>query len=295
MSMSNFRFTTMLLPHSVTMMMMMMMLVCSCGCWVQLGLLPGAHAWIVAPSPTQQQSFRTLVTTPFSPTTHQQGSALPRGPRKHLSSGQMMTRPMGLLDSVSNFLRDRGNDFVQLDKDDSKEYGPGPLILMYHVPSGITNEEVLDIVADSAPLAFAKGVALRRIVGPLTLSQQHGDDDNDQEGSTTSTIFDQTLQTVLEDIVKQEEKSVKKFNKNTELLETDAGILAAECPVLIFSGFRNHEMMDTYNLLGNEIYQETAGRATPACAIAVPKAMNKPLRQVLEEITGDHRDAMKQE
>jgi hypothetical protein len=200
---------------------------------------------------------------------------------------------MGLLDSVSNFLRDRGNDFVQLDKDDSKEYGPGPLILMYHVPSGITNEEVLDMVADSAPLAFAKGVALHRIVGPLTSPFDNGDD-NDREGNSGRSIFDETLQTVLDDIVKNEKKS-NKSQKVSLLLETDAGILAAECPVLIFSGFRNKEMMDTYNLLGNEIYQETGGRVTPACAIAVPKAMNKPLRQVLEEITGDHRDAMKEE
>lgn len=199
---------------------------------------------------------------------------------------------MGLFDSVSNFLRDRGNDFVELDKDDNKEYGPGPVILMYHVPSGITNEEVLDMVADSAPLAFAKGVALRRIVGPF--------DDDQQEGSSSSSIFDQTLQTVLEDVVKESKSNKNKSKKelpllqDERLLETDAGILAAECPILIFSGFRNNEMMDTYNLIGNEIYQETGGQATPACAIAVPKAMKKSLRQVMEEITGDHMDAMKQ-
>ena len=51
-------------------------------------------------------------------------------------------------------------------------------------------------------------------------------------------------------------------------------------------------MLAVYNLLGDEIYQETGGQAVVACAKAVPNAMAKPLRQVLDEIAGDHQDAM---
>ena len=53
--------------------------------------------------------------------------------------------------------------------------------------------------------------------------------------------------------------------------------------------------MTVYNILGKEIYDETAGQSTPACAKAVPNAMSKPLRQVLDEIAGDHKDAMASE
>ena len=67
-------------------------------------------------------------------------------------------------------------------------------------------------------------------------------------------------------------------------------------PVVIFSGFTNGEMMDSYNILGEELYKETLSAYGKgqylACATAVPNAMKKPLRQVLEEISGDHALAM---
>ena len=75
-------------------------------------------------------------------------------------------------------------------------------------------------------------------------------------------------------------------------LSTDAGMLAASCPVILFSGFVHAEMMTVYNLLGQQIYEETGGQRVAACAKAVPIAMQKPLRQVLDEITGDHLDAI---
>jgi hypothetical protein len=56
--------------------------------------------------------------------------------------------------------------------------------------------------------------------------------------------------------------------------------------ILFFSGFRNDEMMATYRIMASEIYQESGGWV--ACAKAVPNAMHKSLRQVLEEISGDH-------
>jgi hypothetical protein len=49
-------------------------------------------------------------------------------------------------------------------------------------------------------------------------------------------------------------------------------------------------MMATYNIIGSQIYQEHG--ASTACAKAALNAMMKPLGQVLEEISGDHLEAM---
>ena len=65
--------------------------------------------------------------------------------------------------------------------------------------------------------------------------------------------------------------------------------------VLLFSGFTNPEMLNTYNILGDEIYHESGGHCRVACAKVVPRALQKTLRQVLDEISGDHRDAMLKE
>lgn len=48
-------------------------------------------------------------------------------------------------------------------------------------------------------------------------------------------------------------------------------------------------MMAIYGILGKEIYEESG--TTAACAKVVPNAMTKSLQQVLDEISGDHRDA----
>ena len=63
--------------------------------------------------------------------------------------------------------------------------------------------------------------------------------------------------------------------------------------MLYFSGVTNQEMMETYNIMANEVYQETQGVHWPACAKVVEPALNKSLRQVLTEISGDHADAMR--
>ena len=66
-------------------------------------------------------------------------------------------------------------------------------------------------------------------------------------------------------------------------------------PVLYFSGMRNEEMMKTYNIIAREIYEESGGIAQAACAKAVQPAMKKSLKQVMDEISGDHKDAITSE
>jgi hypothetical protein len=178
-----------------------------------------------------------------------------------------VTRPasthlsMGLLHSISSFLQNREGDFVKLE-DSESAFGPGPLLLLYNVPDGIGNGEFMDMVTDGAPQASKKGV----IIASIT--------------SNDAKLLDIPLSDALEQVIKGVDTS------------TTPALGQIKCPVLFFSGFHNDEMMATYNIVGKEIYQETGGSLMPACAKAVKNAMGKPLRQVLDEISGDHDDAM---
>ena len=189
--------------------------------------------------------------------------------RSHESSTQLQ---MGLLD---RFLGKREGDFVKLESS-LDTFGPGPAILLYGCPAGVTDEELKDMIEDGAPeAAGAKGgVICRRI------------------DATSTSLLDMTVKEALEQVVKEGNK-----RKST----SESGIVGGieipsqqqpPCPVIYFSGISNAEMMATYRIISSEIYEETGGAANAACAKAVPPAMDKPLRQVIEEITGDHLDAI---
>ena len=171
---------------------------------------------------------------------------------------------MGVFDSISNFLDNREGDFIKLE-DSGKSFGPGPLLLLYNVPAGIEDEEVHDMLEDGAPAACRKGCHIYRFTG---------------DGNS---LLDLPLQDSLEKIARREQPPIQ--------IETTAASVTSGIPVIFFSGFENKEMLATYNILSQEIHAESGGKFTPACAKAVPNAMEKPLRQVLEEISGDHSDA----
>jgi hypothetical protein len=176
---------------------------------------------------------------------------------------------MGLFDSLSGFLKAREGDFIKLEQSGGEdEFGPGPLILLYNIPSGIGDDEVQDIIQDGAPTAHSKGCRLYRV-------------------TSDNKILDFGLANALELVASG---TLPETTTTTPVTSTSE---FSSIPVLFFSGFRNKEMMAVYNILGQEIYQETGGQSTPACAKAVSRAMQKPLGQVLDEITGDHQDAMK--
>ena len=194
---------------------------------------------------------------------------------KHNTIAQQHRHKMGLLDSImSNFLQDRGEDFVRLETTDT-HFGPGPALILYDVPAGIANDEIQDMVCDGAPQAYRKGVTLARLSSesPLLLSNM-------------------TVADALEQIVNN------KYNDNFVAIHaadtsssssSSSSATTASCPILYFSGFDNKEMMAVYQILGKEVFDESG--ASPACAKAVPNAMMKPLQQVLEEISGDHSQA----
>ena len=190
--------------------------------------------------------------------------------RAHESSTQLQ---MGLLD---RFLGKREGDFVKLESS-LDTFGPGPAILLYGCPGGVTDEELKDMVEDGAPDATTKaagGVICRRI------------------DATSTSLLDMTVKEALEQVVKE---------GNKRMSTSESGIVGGieipsqqqpPCPVIYFSGISNAEIMATYRIISSEIYEETGGAANAACAKAVPPAMDKPLRQVIEEITGDHLDAI---
>jgi hypothetical protein len=171
---------------------------------------------------------------------------------------------MGLLDSISDFVQNRQGDFTKLDSG-GRAFGPGPAILLYGIPSGVTDDEIQDMLQDAAPAAHRKGCRLCRV---------------------TDDMLDQSLQDTLENVATG--KMYTSPNHATITLPTTAMAI----PVLFFSGFQNDEMRSLYDILGKEIYEETAGQASAACAMAVPNAMQKNCLQVLQEISGDHEEAM---
>lgn len=182
-----------------------------------------------------------------------------------------------------NFFDDRDGDFVKLE-DTKQDYGPGPLVVLYNVPAGVTNDEIQDMMADGAPKAFKKGVVLYRVVETNTVDVD----------SSISDVLDKSMEDALEGIASGSYKDNYHGSSSSSSTDEDTAfpkVIGQEPPVvvLLFSGFANDEMLAAYNILGSEIYQES--QLDAACAKAVPNAMEKPLRQVLEEVGDDHRDA----
>jgi len=238
----------------------------------------------------------------------------------HFAQRPVRTRPtpsktacrMGLFDSVSSmFLKKREGDFVKLGDGDDR-FGPGPLLVLYDFPaaSTIDDGEILDMIHDGAPTAHRQGCTLYRIVPQR---QKNGDSSSSDGGGGDDPVLDLSLQEALTKIMATAPSSSSSSTEKLEAIDATAKKLSVAAPpprrsggtgtsssssgatVFFFSGFRNDEMMAVYDLLGKELYEEMGRGGTvppPACAKAVPNAMSKPLRQVLEEISGDHRDAM---
>lgn len=178
---------------------------------------------------------------------------------------------MGLLDDIGSFLTNREDDFVKLDSTDDA-FGPGPVILLYGCPDGLSDQELKDMISDGAPKATKAsggGVPFCRI---------------GREASGDQRILESCVSEALELVANGEYKEEEQATKDSKP--------ASACPVIYFSGFTNAEMMETYGIIAREIYEETGGFADAACAKAVPPAMGKPLKQVFDEITGDHLDAL---
>lgn len=179
----------------------------------------------------------------------------------HHKKRSLILLNMGLFD----FLRSRDGDFVKLETTES--FGPGPLLLLYNAPSSIVDGEIMDMIHDGAPLANKNGVKLCRIYP------------NDLD----STLGERTVQSILS------QANQDGFRNENHVIPYDK---TRTVPILYFSGFSNSEMMATYNIIAQEIYMESNGLANAACAKAVAPAMGKSFRQLLDEITRDHLQAI---
>jgi hypothetical protein len=226
---------------------------------------------------------------------------------------------MGLFDNVLSRFRNNGDgekDFVRLDEMNEKFLGPGPIVLLYQVPDSIDDDEVRDMLADRAPQATSKGISMARIPSMETTTTSTASTTTSTSTSTSTTakksyslksegggqrqsnnsnLIDLSLRKALETVIHKPPPPLLRSAQQQQATPTTEN---SGCPVVIFSGFSNSEMMDSYNTLGEELYKETASASYNgkgqylACAKAVPNAMNKPLGQVLSEISGDHAAAM---
>lgn len=199
----------------------------------------------------------------------------------HGKHSLLLSLQMGLLDFVqNNFLDKRDGDFIPLEKINEQVFGPGPLIIMYAVPNTIQNDELLDMIEDGMPQRSRDEIKLQRLVG-MDKNGEGGDFD----------YLDCTVEEALNKAMKSSNSIISGGIGTPTSIVSSAE--QGPCPVLYFSGATNSEMMDTYNIIANEIYEETGGVHWPACAKVVPPAMKKSMRQVLTEISGDHQDAMR--
>lgn len=202
-----------------------------------------------------------------------------------------------------DFFKSRQNDFIKLDKTQDS-FGPGPLVIFYNVPKEIQDEELALMIQDGAPLAcnsYKKGMIPYKRVYPqefIVPAVEGGELEDGQKGNTTVTYHDLTVEQLLQDILRAWEK-----NEEIKDIQSQLAITKVEtrqrnepyedyAPIIYFSGFTNDEMMKTYNIIYNEIFQETQGVAKSACAKVVPPALQKNVCQLFSEISKDHAEAM---
>jgi len=176
---------------------------------------------------------------------------------------------MGLFEDIGSFLTNRGDDFTKLDAMDDA-FGPGPVVLFYGCPPGLSDEELRDMISDGAPKATKASCS-----GEVPFCRIGPKGDNNQKIMSCS-VFE-ALELAADG----------KYDDNQAVEDA-----LLPCPIIYFSGFTNAEMMETYRIIAKEVYDETGGRANAACAKAVPPAMAKTLERVFDEIKGDHADAV---
>jgi hypothetical protein len=229
--------------------------------------------------------IRTVQGFQIAPSNHiNTGSVLGKMTRRNIFNARIPQNAIALSPSVrlemgffDSFFKSREGDFVKLDSSSQDTIGPGPLIVLYNIPHGIDDEEIGGMIEDGAPIASAseKGVSFIRMY-PEDI--QGGGDYEDKS------VID-LLQTVLPLATSTSNAlAINPMKSKT--------VDPSSCPILYFSGISNSEMMDTYNIIAGEIYQETEGKANAACAKVVEPAFEKRFGQLVEEISGDHKDAM---
>jgi hypothetical protein len=208
---------------------------------------------------------------------------------------------MGFLD----FFQSRESDFIKL-HETQDAFGPGPVVLLYNVPNEIQDEEISWMIQDGAPLACkkckGKMVPFRRVYPEQFVTVEEEEEFKSQEGWKDNSVrayHDLTVEQLLENVLTEWNENKEweyiiqsQFATNQVVTRNHNEAYEKYAPIIYFSGFAHDEMMNTYNIISNEIFQETQGRAKAACAKVVEPAMQKNVCQLLSEISNDHAQAM---
>jgi len=90
------------------------------------------------------------------------------------SSSSVQLR-MGILDSLLSRFQEEEDSFVKLEDmvgNGDFGYGPGPAVLLHNIPNTITDQEVLNMLSETAPKASQKGISMARIIEGTTETSQ---------------------------------------------------------------------------------------------------------------------------
>jgi hypothetical protein len=201
---------------------------------------------------------------------------------------------MGILD----FFKTRQNDFIKL-QESQDIFGPGPLLLAYNVPTNIKDEELEAMMEDGAPVAtetagkkYNSGIKIHRMY-PRDLEQMEKAD------ATVLQVLEHAMEPTAvsspppHPATMDDDATPEFLEKNMDDRDDPNTNINTSIPILYFSGISNQEMMQCYNIIAREVYEETNGMANPACAKVVEPAMGKIFKQLVEEISGDHAGAMR--
>jgi hypothetical protein len=170
-------------------------------------------------------------------------------------------------------------------------------LLAYNVPTNIKDEELEAMMEDGAPVATE--TARKKYNSGIKIHRMHPRDLEQMEKADATVL--QVLEHAMEPVAVSSpppHPATMDDDATPDFLgeimdDRDDPNTNTSIPILYFSGISNQEMMQCYNIIAREVYEETNGMANPACAKVVEPAMGKIFKQLVEEISGDHAGAMR--
>jgi len=163
-----------------------------------------------------------------------------------------------------DFLKSRGGQFLKIDSSrDSKPFG---IVSIFLKGVNIPLSEIKDVIQESAPLAWERGIPVFRIRPDCPVDY------------------------LLEDALNAISKGSGPSSSPIFLCDDYIVDNSVEVPIILFSGLENDVVRAVSRSLVQRIYATTGQRA--AVAKVVPPAMKKSLRQLFDEISGDHIEAI---
>uniref|UniRef100_A0A7S2H346 Uncharacterized protein n=1 Tax=Octactis speculum TaxID=3111310 RepID=A0A7S2H346_9STRA len=176
-------------------------------------------------------------------------------------------RPLLLAGGPFDFLNSRAGQFIKVgSQDDLDTFGP-PAILLHSFPLPLA--EAQDIVADALDIEVEDirdgGLAVAHLA-PAAYGQK------------------------LSSVLAATEVSTSTVPPSATGYFQDAPGSSGSSPIVYFSGMPNEDVRAASRALVGQLYDRTGARG--GIAKAVPPAMSKLVGDLLEEIEGDHEEAL---